>query len=57
MTKQLALIALAATALAACEPDRGISGPSSPDASRQATRDEDFGTTHPDNAKKMGRQK
>jgi 6-phosphogluconolactonase (cycloisomerase 2 family) len=42
MTKQLALTALAAAALAACEPDRGISSPSSPDASLQATRDDDL---------------
>lgn len=44
MTKQLAFIALAAAALAACEPDRGISSPSSLDASSQAARDDDIGS-------------
>ena len=43
MTKQLALIALTTAALAACEPDRGITSPGAPGASRQAAHDADFG--------------
>jgi 6-phosphogluconolactonase len=42
MTRQLTFIAFAAAALAACEPDRGISNPSALDASLQAAQDDDF---------------
>lgn len=43
MTKQLAFIALATAALAACEPDRGITSPGAPAATRDATLENNAG--------------
>lgn len=43
MRKQFALIALTAAALAACEPDRGITSPGASDESLQAAREPGFG--------------
>ena len=43
MTKQLAFIALTTAALAACEPDRGITSPGSPDAALQPALESDPG--------------
>lgn len=43
MTKQLAIIALTAAALAACEPERSITSPGSPDAARQPAREAELG--------------